>query len=250
VVPEWVFACQEAAAGLGSESGPLPPERDYAVKHAAFEGMCITSSGYGGPGREHLRREVELGQGIFTKTLDVNTTHLIVEAPVGDKYHASLMQHKVIVTQKWCFDSGVRGKAQPVEKYTVTGPGYRATSSRGGGGSSSSSSKDDTRQPDQQFGEVVEAGAKEKAKQHSRDAINVDIDTETVAGQYLDCCIVHIFSDGQHRFSPQIRKTLVQLVRRGGGTRLDNFDESVTHIVAPPSVSRYARVVVAAVASR
>ena len=201
VTPQWVFDCQQAA------DGSYPPESSYAVYHVAFKGLIVSALGYAPEEKEQLRREVLLGRGTFFDELRSNATHVISEDANGTKCAAALRQGKSVVNKQWCFDSGIEGKALPTSAYEVKPQSH-----------------------------TIASGA---TLQNSVSEIcDISIDSETQDGQYLDSCIIHIPSSTNCKFSKDDRKKLIKLIRRGGATRLDKYDDTVTHIVAPSTASR------------
>jgi topoisomerase (DNA) II binding protein 1 len=229
VTADWIFACRD------SPSKEAPPELDYRVPHRAFVGLSVTVSGYQDISvRQRLEQDVVAGGGVFTKELREDTTHLLMEEGCGDKYDAAVKTCTIaIVNRQWCAQCSMRGMLLPVGEFPPLAACRGGARGSNGTGPGSGHAAHAPRSAKDNNGHPVAAAAVAEAPSADAVALTIDIEADTQDGQYLDACIVHIC-----KFDVSLRRTLLKLLRRGGGTRLDNCDDTVTHIVAPTGTSR------------
>ena len=103
-----------------SKHGPVhatdPPFSRY--KCPVLQGLRITISQLMRNDREILRKTIENHGGIYSPTLDMETTTLVVlTKPEGDKYKYAKKWKIPCVTSTWVFDSVEKGYCLPTEGY-------------------------------------------------------------------------------------------------------------------------------------
>ena len=260
VRPEWVYACEEAAA-----SGGEAP-RGAAFRLPYFQGCCVTVSGaLEREERMTLQAEVESAGGKWLPSLTSETRPLAVTKPEGSKHDAAKEAGIPIVSLQWCwacveerrpiefdtfkpsssddamppFRSGWRGgwlpaRAVAADDTAGAGAGAGAGAAAGAGAGAGADAGAPAGSPTETRKDKLAKGAGGTSPTAApteedvdpADAVRVDI-AETVQGHYLDSCQIHL-----HGFAKREMKSLVQLIRRGGATRLDQPDSNVTHVVA------------------
>ena len=262
VRPDWVYACEKAAgadgAGGGGVGAEMPSPGDFRPKY--FDGYHVTVSGtLEREERETLRKEVEGAGGVWLPALNSETNPLAVLKPQGGKYDAAVAAGMSIVSLRWVwacveercrvdlgvylphaddevppFRSGWRGAWLPTSASAGAAPATKSVQNAGaplsGPGAAGSGLPEARAAPSRGAGAPrgpAPAPAEPVSTTDPADLITIDVDAATVQGHYLDSCQIHPVG-----FEKNEMRSIVKLIRKGGGTRLTQPDNQVTHIVA------------------
>lgn len=88
-----------------------------------FHNFVISVSGLSSEDREEASRLIETNGGRYSGDLKVGEcSHLVINKPVGEKYHYAKRWKVQIVTSQWLFDSLDKGYAQEEADYKLADP--------------------------------------------------------------------------------------------------------------------------------
>ncbi|XP_031092446.1 DNA topoisomerase 2-binding protein 1-A isoform X1 [Ipomoea triloba] len=243
----WLHQCWKEHRFVPHESFRVHP----------FSGLTISVTGFPADERKEVEKIVLQNGGKYYRELTKACTHLICSAPIGDKYDVAKSWGCIrIVTKRWLDQSVARGACLNEECYRIQGSSASKNSVRTKNQhslenviesvqsmstatvSNSHAVDSDTGATDCQntssfsgapfFSKGEESDA---PTEHQKNNTNFD---ECVAGDsqtddndlYLSDCRLLILGFS----APEMRK-LVNMVRKGGGSRYMSFNDKLTHII-------------------
>lgn len=243
----WLYQCW-------SEHRLVPHE---PCRVLPFSGLTICFTRIAADVRKEMENLIVHNGGQYSGDLTRNCTHLISDAPEGDKYRvAQKWGHIRIVTKDWLRDSFNRKVYLPEDAYLVQGitmsanhvlknelreknyQDKKSTNSQSGPGpiaadseatlsqNISSAISDSSVIMKGEEGIEAPPPSKIEDKEETLDSCVADDSQSEDSGLYLSDC--RILLVGFH--AAEMRK-LVNKVRRGGGSRYMAFNDRLTHIV-------------------
>ncbi|XP_066278683.1 DNA topoisomerase 2-binding protein 1-like [Branchiostoma lanceolatum] len=245
MLPEWIRACWER--GKTCHISATDEEFDQ-YKCPVFQGCVVCVTGLDGGDRQEIRTQVEQYGGRYSGELRrEECTHLVAKEPKGAKYEFARKWKLHCVTTKWFYDSLEAGSCQDENLYRLdktngTGDNKTSTpsqekkkaprfsthsiadististaSSRGNMSHVNETNLNATRLPldsSRDYGETPHG---------ELDALDV---SNIGAGMFLDGFT--IFLSG---FSGTRLEKLRKIINAGGGMRLNQLNEKVSHVV-------------------
>ncbi|CBI18968.3 unnamed protein product, partial [Vitis vinifera] len=208
------------------------PQESYRVLPFSGLTICVTKI----PADERKEMEILIKQngGKYSADLTRNCTHLItdISSPEGDKYKvARRWGHIHIVTRKW-FDQSIARKAcVNEESYTVQG-GTASSINSVRTHLTASQSQDKSNVNFQSASSSLaadsnlQAPAMQDKDENKLDGLVADDSQTEDSDLYLSDCRILLVG-----FEASEMRKLVNMVRRGGGSRYMSFNEKLTHIV-------------------
>ncbi|OWF40591.1 DNA topoisomerase 2-binding protein 1-like [Mizuhopecten yessoensis] len=209
-----------------------------------FKGLVITVSGLDPQERNDVKKLIHSEGGKYTGEMKVNEcTHLIINKPKGTKYEFAKKWKLNIVRTAWLYDSVDKGFCQDTEKYKVMVD-------------DKSQAKTSTPEKDvphtrastiadlscianvSVIGHINETAATTNIHTHKSfedtDTTLNGIDlTQPPADLFLDGC--KIFLSG---FKGQALEKVRKVINAGGGTRLNQLNENVSHVIVGERVEK------------
>ncbi|XP_057442668.1 uncharacterized protein LOC130734326 isoform X2 [Lotus japonicus] len=255
VTYEWLKQC--------SDEHRVVPQESYKV--LPFSGLRICVTGIPADKRKEMEKLILQNGGKYSAELTKNCTHLISNAPEGDKYKvAKRWGHICIVTSKWFDQSIARRACLNEESYPVQSGSISSlkvtrdftvqhSQERDFGNSQSvaTSRAMDSNMPVFSGAESMDLEAKQSEHMssslnaplfvkeadpeapplHTSNELNFDgavaNDSESDDNDlYLSDCRILLVG-----FEASEMRKLVNMVRKGGGSRYMSFNDKLTHIV-------------------
>ena len=261
LLPEWVYTCWDLCRD-GHISATNKEFMEY--KCPIFKGITLCVTGIGADKRKEIKQLVTKHGGTYSGELNMNTcTHLLVDMPKGEKYEFARRWNLHCVSTQWFYDSVQSGfcldesnfYTLPDEENNSSQAGRRVSfglikgdnaaasinstektisnkaaqaaykSAQKHGNTDllgSSGNKKSLSNQSKQFDNVSRLG-----ETHLDDGESSEFDVRLQPGNmFLDGC--KIFFSG---FSGQKLEKLRKIINCGGGTRFNQINEIVSHVV-------------------
>lgn len=260
LLPEWVYTCWD----LCRDRHICAADEEFMeYKCPIFRGITLCVTGIEAERRKDIKRLVTLHGGTYSGELNMNTcTHLLVDTPRGEKYEYARRWSLHCVSTQWFYDSIQTGFCcdesdfymLPDDGNNSSQAGRRLSSNLAKGGSmpskSSSGKKVSNKAAEaalksaQKHGNkdlLGSSGSQKSLSNQSRRADNVSRLGETQLGDaessdfdvriqpgnmFLDGCKIYLSG-----FSGEKLEKLRKIINCGGGTRFNQINEIVSHIV-------------------
>lgn len=259
-LPEWVYTCWDMCR---DRHICATDDEFMEYKCPVFKGITLCVTGIDVEKRKEIKQLVTCHGGTYSGELNMNTcTHLLVELPRGEKYEFARKWNLHCVSVHWFFDSidcgfcldELRYYVLPDDENNYSTVGRRLSGNCVKGSSISSNSsvaktisnkaaeaamKSAQKHGNKDF--MVTSGNKKSLSNHSKrldnisrlaetclgDAESMDFDVRLKPGNlFLDGC--KIFLSG---FSGEKLEKLRKIINCGGGTRFNQINEIVSHVV-------------------
>ncbi|XP_014502700.1 DNA topoisomerase 2-binding protein 1-A isoform X4 [Vigna radiata var. radiata] len=226
VTYEWLKQC--------SEEHRVVPQESYKV--LPFSGLKICVTGIPADVRKEMEKLILQNGGKYSAELTKNCTHLISEAPQGDKYKvAKRWGHIHIVIKKW-FDQSIARRACLNEEFFPV---------QHGSVSSHKVTRDLTMQHSQEkdIGKLQSAASSDSQTRIFAKEADAEPPLQTSGELNLDNIVADDSeSDDNDLYLSECRillvgfealemRKLINIVRKGGGSRYMSFNDKLTHIV-------------------
>lgn len=258
LLPQWVYKCWD----LCHDKHICATDEEFMeFKCPTFKGITLCVTGIDAEKRKEIKKLVTQHGGTYSGELNMNTcTHLLVDTPRGEKYEFARRWNLHCVCTQWFFDSIQAGLCLDESIY-YTLPDEENNSSQAGARLSRSLVKGSTTKSSaekkisnkaaqaayksaQKHGDkdlISSSGRKNLLPNQSRNFDNVsrlgethisdldssDFDVTIQPGNmFLDGC--KIFLSG---FSGQKLERLRKIINSGGGTRFNQINEIVSHVI-------------------
>lgn len=265
-LPEWVYTCWDMCR---DRHICATDDEFMEYKCPVFKGITLCVTGIDVEKRKEIKQLVTCHGGIYSGELNMNTcTHLLVEIPRGEKYEYARKWNLHCVSVQWFFDSIDCGfcldelhyYVLPDDENNYSAVGRRLSGNFVKGSSNSSKSSvaktnsnkaaEAAMKSAQKHGNkdlMVTSGNKKLLSNHSKrfdnisrltetcleDAESMDFDVRLKPGNlFLDGC--KIFLSG---FSGEKLEKLRKIINCGGGTRFNQINEIVSHVVIGDKVN-------------
>lgn len=239
---EWVYKVWEVSQNraVHGMDGTL---QEYRCP--IFKGLVITVSGLDPQERNDVKKLINSEGGKYTGEMKVNEcTHLIINKPKGTKFEFAKKWKLNIVRTEWLYDSISKGFCQETEKYKVVAENDKSLAK------TSTPEKDvpHTRASTiadlscianiSVIGHINETAATTTTTTHKSfdetDATLNGIDlTQPSSDLFLDGCKVYLSG-----FRGVALEKVRKVINAGGGTRLNQLNENVTHVIVGEQVDK------------
>ncbi|PFX26384.1 DNA topoisomerase 2-binding protein 1-A [Stylophora pistillata] len=255
LLPQWVYKCWE----LSQDKHVCATDEQFMeFKCPTFKGITLCVTGIDAEKRKEIKKLVTQHGGTYSGALDMNTcTHLLVDEPRGEKYEYARRWNLHCVCTQWFYDSVQTGLCQDESSY-YTQPNEENNSSQAGARFSGlikgNTSKSSTEK--KISNKAAQAAYKSAQKHGNKDLISgcgrysrlsnqsktdvsrigethisdpdgSDFDVRIQPGNmFLDGCKIYLSG-----FSGQNLEKLRKIINSGGGTRFNQINEIVSHVI-------------------
>lgn len=261
LLPEWVYRCWEDCR---DKHICATDEEFMQYSCPIFKGITLCVTGIDGEIRREIKKLVTQHGGSYSGELNMNTcTHLLVDTPRGEKYEFARRWNLHCVCSQWFFDSIQSGFCLD-ESHYYTLPDEDSNSSQAGArlsrslikGKNSAEKKiakkaaQAAHKSAQKHGDkdlMSISGRKNLSTNQSRNFDNVSRLAETRMSADLECSDFDVtirpgnmFLDGCKIYlsgfcGPKLEK-LRKIINSGGGTRFNQINEIVSHVIVGDKV--------------
>lgn len=267
LLPEWVYKCWELCRDRHI-CATDPEFMEYTCP--IFKGITLCVTGIEADKRKEIKKLVTKHGGTYSGELNMNTcTHLLVDTPTGQKYEFARRWNLHCVCTQWLYDSIQSGFCLDESNYYTLPDDENNSSQAGtrlsrsltkGSSASAAPSKSST---DKKISKKAEQAAYKSAQKHgdkdlmsssgrknlsnqSRNFDNVsrlgetrmcdlessDFDVTIQPGNmFLDGCKIYLSG-----FSGPKLEKLRKIINSGGGTRFNQINEIVSHVIVGDKV--------------
>lgn len=262
LIPEWIYTCWD----MCRERHVCATDEEFITefKCPTFKGITLCVTGIKEDKRKEIKELVALHGGTYSGELNMNTcTHLLVDTPTGQKYEFARRWNLHCVSTQWFFDSIQSGVCLdeadfytlPDDENNTSQAGKRVSTAFIKGNStafskSSAEKKISNKAAQAAYNSVQKhgdkdlmgsSGNKKSLSNHSKRFDNVsrlgetylndtessDFDLRIQPGNmFLDGCKIYLSG-----FSGQRLEKLRKIINCGGGTRFNQINEIVSHVI-------------------
>ena len=266
LLPEWVYTCWD----LCHDRHICATDEEFMeYKCPIFKGITLCVTGIEAEKRKEIKRLVTLHGGTYSGELNMNTcTHLLVDTPKGEKYEYAKRWNLHCVSTQWFFDSIQSGfcvdesdfYVLPDDENNSSQAGRRVSSNLVKGGSAASSKSSSEKKIANKAAQAAlksaqkhgnkdlmsSSGSKKSLSNQSKrfdnvsrlgethlgDAEGSDFDVRIQPGNmFLDGCKIYLSG-----FSGDKLEKLRKIINCGGGTRFNQINEIVSHVIVGDKV--------------
>ncbi|XP_060078060.1 DNA topoisomerase 2-binding protein 1-like isoform X2 [Ylistrum balloti] len=208
-----------------------------------FKGLVITVSGLDPKERNDVKKLINSEGGKYSGEMKVNEcTHLIINKPKGTKYEFAKKWKLNIVRTEWLYDSIEKSFCQDSEKYKVLAVEDKSQAK------TSTPEKDVPHTRASTIADLscianvsvishVNETAAVTTKQKSFEETDITLSgidlTQPPVDLLLDGCKVYLSG-----FRGQALEKVRKVINAGGGTRLNQLNENVTHVIVGERVDK------------
>ena len=260
LLPEWVYTCWD----ICHDRHICATDEEFKeYKCPIFKGITLCVTGIEADKRKEIKRLVALHGGTYSGELNMNTcTHLLVDTPKGEKYEYARRWNLHCVSSQWFYDSVESGfcldesdfYTLPDDENNSSQAGRRISSNlikvSSAASSKSSAEKNISNKAAQAAYKSAQkhgnkdlmgsSGSKKSLANQSKrfdnvsrlgethlDTENSDFDVRIQPGNmFLDGCKIYLSG-----FSGEKLEKLRKIINCGGGTRFNQVNEIVSHVI-------------------
>lgn len=259
LLPEWVYTCWD----MCHDRHICATDDEFMeFKCPIFKGITLCVTGIDAEKRKEIKHLVTFHGGTYSGELNMNTcTHLLVETPRGEKYEYARKWNLHCVSTQWFFDSVEDGFCLDESPYYILPDedncstagrrlsgklvkGITASSKSSAAKKSSNKAAEAALKSAQRHGNedlMLTSGNKKSlsnqskrfnnvsrlAETHLGDAESSDFDVQMQPGNlFLDGCKIYLSG-----FSGEKLEKLRKIINCGGGTRFNQINEIVSHVI-------------------